>query len=264
MHFLRGLPLVLAQGPQREAAARASSLEERLKPVFTANLERVRNRMADLGADPSGIRIVAATKGRTVEEALAAFRSGIEDLGENYSDEFMHKAAAFSETMRTQACSEDAPGPRWHFIGNLQSNKVRRIAGSVSVWQSVWRRGVAAEIARRAPGASVLLQVSSRHVAGRGGCLFEEAPLLLEQSLDLGLSVKGLMTMALPGPPGEVREEFGALRRLADSLELPVRSMGISSDWELAVAEGSNMVRLGKTLFEQRPLFWEASGNNPP
>lgn len=214
------------------------------------------NRAAELGADPSSVKIVAVTKSRSAAEAAAAVAAGICDLGENYAGELADKAAELSGTAPSAAspppdlsAPTKDPAPRWHFIGNIQRNKVRKIAGCVSFWQSVDRQSAAAEIARRQPGARVLLQISPRRVPGRGGCPASEVPLLLEQSRAVGLSVEGLMSMALPGPPEEVRAEFQALRSLADSLELPVRSMGTSSDWELALLEGSSMLRLGKILF---------------
>ena len=198
------------------------------------------NRAAELGVDPSRVQVVAVTKSRSAAEAAAAVAAGICDLGENYAGELAGKAAELSPR---------DPAPRWHFIGNIQRNKVRKIAGCVSFWQSVDRQSAAAEIARRQPGARLLLQISPRRVPGRGGCPASEVPLLLEQSRSMGLSVEGLMSMALPGPPEEVRAEFQALRSLADALELPIRSMGTSSDWELALLEGANMLRLGKVLF---------------
>ena len=222
-----------------------------LQQILKANLEKVLNRAADLGADPSRVRVVAVTKSRSAAEAAAAVAAGICDLGENYAGELADKSAELSGRPPQAALSAppQAAAPRWHFIGNIQRNKVRKIAGCVSFWQSLDRQSAAAEIARRQPGARVLLQISPRRVPGRGGCPASEASLLLEQSRSMGLSVEGLMSMALPGPPEEVRAEFRALRSLADSLELPIRSMGTSSDWELAILEGASMLRLGKVLF---------------
>ena len=216
---------------------------ENLRQLLKANLEKVMNRAADLGADPSRVKVVAVTKSRSAAEAAAAVAAGICDLGENYAGELAGKSAELSGRPPKD------PAPRWHFIGNIQRNKVRKIAGCVSFWQSVDRQSAAAEIARRQPDARVLLQISPRRVPGRGGCPASEAPLLLEQSRSMGLSVEGLMSMALPGPSEDVRAEFQALRSLADSLELPIRSMGTSSDWELAILEGASMLRLGKVLF---------------
>ncbi len=200
------------------------------------------NRAADLGADPARVKVVAVTKSRSAAEAAAAVAAGLCDLGENYAGELADKSTELSAPPKD-------PAPRWHFIGNIQRNKVRKIAPCVSFWQSVDRQSAAAEIARRQPGARVLLQISPRRVPGRGGCPASEAPLLLEHSRSMGLSVEGLMSMALPGPPEGVRAEFQALRSLADSLELPIRSMGTSSDWELAILEGASMLRLGRVLF---------------
>lgn len=210
-----------------------------------ANLERIRNRIDDLGGDPERIAIVAVTKGRPAECVLAALEAGLRNLGESYAVEFLAKLSELEQTP-----SRTAGAPAWHFIGNLQRNKVRKVAAAVSLWQSVWRLPVAAEIARRAPGSQVLIQITPAPLAGRGGCLPAEAPDLLKRCEELGLRVRGLMAMAHPGHPEQVSGEFRALIDLADKLDLPVRSIGTSSDWELAVREGSTMLRLGTTLFE--------------
>ena len=227
-----------------------------LKADVKVNLERILNRASDLGGDPSGIKVVAVTKGRPLSDAAAAVAAGLCDLGENYANELAAKAQEFLESPQAaDDAAGDADTPslqraaRWHFIGNLQRNKVRKIAHSVTLWQSVDRLPTATEIARRSPGARVLLQVSPRILPGRGGCLPDEIPLLLEQSRAAGLNVEGLMAMALQGPPEQIRSEFRSLRSLADDLDLPTRSMGTSSDWEAALLEGANMLRLGRVLF---------------
>lgn len=227
-----------------------------LKADVKVNLERILNRASDLGSDPAKIKVVAVTKGRPLSDAAAAVAAGLCDLGENYANELAAKAKEFAESPQAAeaaADNADTPpcqrAPRWHFIGNLQRNKVRKIAHSVALWQSVDRLPTADEIARRSPGARVLLQVSPQRLPGRGGCPPDEIPLLLEQSRAAGLNVEGLMAMALQGPPEQIRSEFRSLRSLADGLELPTRSMGTSSDWEAALLEGANMLRLGRVLF---------------
>ncbi len=211
-----------------------------LSPLATriaARATEVRERIGDAGGDPGQIRIVAVTKGRSSLVAAAAVQAGLTDLGENYAQELATKAAEVS-------------GAHWHFIGNLQTNKVRRLAGRVVLWQSVDRPRLAVEIARHSPGAPVLVQVATQAAPGRGGCEPSQAGRLVAEATDLGLRVEGLMAMALPAPPEEVRRQFRTVRVLADELGLAVRSMGTSDDYCLAVSEGSTLLRLGRTLFE--------------
>ena len=212
---------------QRELSALTEAVETRLAGI--------RERIADAGGDPGGTGIVAVTKGRTSLAAAAALRAGVVDLGENYAQELVPKAQAL-------------PTARWHFIGNLQANKVRRLAPHVGLWQSVDRRRLLTEIARHSATAEVLVQVTAKTVPGRGGCEPEMAKRLVAEAEALGLRPVGLMMMALPGPPDEVRSQFRLLRTLADELGLAVRSMGTSADYALAVAEGANLLRLGRVL----------------
>lgn len=200
----------------------------------------VRERIADAGGDPEAIRIVTVTKGRSSDVARAALLAGLSDLGENYAQELATKARAL-------------PGAHWHFIGNLQANKVRRLAAHVRLWQSVDRSRLLTEIARHSPGAEILVQVAERAVPGRGGAESALARRLVAEAVDMGLRPVGLMSMALPGPPTEVRSQFRLVRSLADELGLPIRSMGISEDFPLAVAEGANLLRLGRILLGDRP-----------
>lgn len=205
-----------------------------------ARLANIRGRVADAGGDPDRTAIVAVTKGRGQLTAAAAVAAGLRDLGENYAQELLEKAPGLVAA-------------RWHFIGNLQSNKVRRLAPHVEVWQSVDRPRLLREIARHSPGARILVQVAARAVPGRGGCDPATARRLVAEAGDLGLHPTGLMSMALPGPPAEVRGQFRQVRSLADELELPVRSMGTSGDFTLAVAEGANLLRLGRVLLGDAP-----------
>ncbi|MCY3951420.1 MAG: alanine racemase [bacterium] len=198
-------------------------------------LAQIREQVADAGGDPDRIEIVAVTKGRDQLTSATVVAAGLCDLGENYAQELLEKAPGLA-------------GARWHFIGNLQSNKVRRLAPHVQLWQSVDRPRLLHEIARHSPGARILVQIAARAVPGRGGCDPATARRLVAEAGDLGLHPAGLMSMALPGPPEAVRRQFRQVRSLADELELPVRSMGTSGDFTLAVTEGANLLRLGRVL----------------
>jgi pyridoxal phosphate enzyme (YggS family) len=200
----------------------------------------VRDRIHRAGGDPDRIRLVAVTKGFGADAVEAALAAGLADVGENYAQELLAKADAVS-------------GPRWHFIGRLQSNKVRKLAPHVELWQSVDRLALGAEIARRAPGAAVLVQVNLSGEVRKGGCPPAELPELLDGLRGLDLEVQGLMTVGPLDVPEAARPAFRELRRLADEHGLPVRSMGMTSDLEVAVEEGTTMVRVGSALFGPRP-----------
>jgi len=193
------------------------------------------------------VKIVAVTKGFGPEAVAAAAEAGLIDVGENYAQELLAKAGDLS------ARRGAAVAPRWHFIGRLQRNKIGRIAGLVRLWQSVDRPGLATEIARRAPGARVLVQVDVAGIAGRGGCAPEETEGLVTSCRDAGLEVAGLMAVGAPGPPEHARRGFRLLAAQADGLGLAELSMGMTADMDVAVEEGATMVRVGTALFGPRP-----------
>ena len=165
---------------------------------------------------------------------------GLRDCGENRADQLVAKAAAVT-------------GVSWHYLGRVQRNKVTGLAPHVRLWQAVDRMAAGEEIARRAPGASMLVQVNVSGEAQKHGCLLEEAPSLVEQLRAAGLDVQGLMAVGPLGPPEGARPGFRALAALADRLNLPVRSMGMTDDLEVAVQERTTMLRIGRGLFGARP-----------
>ncbi len=211
-----------------------------------AGLERVRDRIAAAGGDPSGVRVVAVTKGFGPEAVVAARDAGVLDAGENYAQELLAK----DEVLRRSGPGD--PGVRWHFLGAIQRNKVAGLAPVVSCWQSVARAVEGEAIARRRPGAAVLVEVDTTGVPGRNGCAPGAVAALVADLRAGGLDVEGLMTVAPVGPDA-ARVAFRAVRALADDLGLVERSMGMSDDLELAVAEGATMVRVGRALFGDRP-----------
>jgi uncharacterized pyridoxal phosphate-containing UPF0001 family protein len=203
-----------------------------------ARLAVVRERIARAGGDPDRVRVIAVTKGFGPEAVTAARAAGLIELGENYGAELQAKAPG-------------PPGTRWHFLGTVQRNKVRVLAPLVDVWQGVARLVEGERIAREAPGAQVLVQVDYSGQPGRNGCRPDDVTALVEALSALDLDVAGLMTVA-PQAADAAGEAFRALRRLADALGLPERSMGMSDDLEAAVAAGSTMVRVGRALFGDR------------
>jgi pyridoxal phosphate enzyme (YggS family) len=167
---------------------------------------------------------------------------GLTDVGENYAQELAAKVPMLT-------CER----PRIHFIGRLQTNKVRHLVPFVDVWQTVDREHAATEVARRAPGATVLVQVNVSDEPQKGGCAPGETEVLVSRCRDLGLEVLGLMTVGRTGSPDDARAGFTLLATLADRLGLPERSMGMTDDLEVAVREGATMVRIGTALFGARP-----------
>lgn len=213
---------------------------------LSANVAAVRRRIAAAG-DPEKVRLIAVSKGVDAEAIDAVVRAGVPDVGESYAQELVAKAAAVT-----------APEVRWHFIGRLQTNKVRLVAGLVDLWHTIDRAVVGDEVAKRAPGAKVLLQVNVSGEAQQGGCHRTEVPMLVSRLRQSGLDVRGLMAIGAVGDP---RPGFRLLRALADDLGLEERSMGMSGDLEVAVEEGSTMVRVGRALFGERP---RPIGAEPP
>jgi pyridoxal phosphate enzyme (YggS family) len=211
---------------------------------MAAAVARVHERIADAGGDPGAVRLVAVTKRQPVEVAAAVVAAGVADLGESYPQELAAKADELAD--------RGVDGIRWHCIGRVQRNKVRTIAPLVELWQSVDRLSLAAEIARHAPGAAVLVQVNVSGAEQQGGVAPAQAPAVVEGCRDLGLEVRGLMAIGARGPAEGARAGFRALRDLADRLDLPERSMGMSSDLEVAVQEGATVVRVGSSLFGPR------------
>ena len=193
------------------------------------------------------VRIVGVTKRHPVPVIEVAREAGLVDLAENYAQELRSKAAELG------SAAAGTGSIRWHFIGQLQSNKVRLIADDVTCWQSVDRLGVAEQIARRRPGATVLVQLDLAGIAGRGGCPPAEATALVERCRAMELDVAGLMGVGPPGSAEDARPAFRGLVALADELGLAERSIGMTGDALVAVEEGSTMVRLGSALFGPRP-----------
>ncbi len=209
----------------------------------SGRLAHLRERIRRAGGRPEDITIVAVTKGRPAECAAAALCAGLCDVGENYADELLEKRAAVASGL------SESPG-RWHFLGHIQRRKVRGLAGAVHLWQGVDRLAAGEEIARRSPGAMVLVQVNVSAEPQKNGCRPEDAAEIVEGLRAVGLDVRGLMAVGRTGPAEAARAGFRRLAQTADRLGLEERSMGMSGDLEVAVQEGSTMVRIGRALFD--------------
>ena len=207
-------------------------------------VQSIRDRI-QRAAGERAVELIAVTKGFGVDAVTAAVAAGCTSIGENYAQELRDKFALIPA---------DSVRPQVHFIGQLQTNKVKAIAHLVDVWQSVDRSSLADEIARRAPGATVFIQVNTTAESAKGGCSPEGVASLVEHCRSLGLHVDGLMTVGpTSGDETHTATAFALLSKTADDLGLAGRSMGMSNDLEIALACGATHVRIGSALFGERP-----------
>ena len=225
-----------------------TSIRPDLSPERVAEGMAVVRRRIEAAAGGSDVALVAVTKGFGADAIDAAVAAGCERIGENYAQELRAKLAE----VRTRPAEV-------HFIGRLQSRKVKALTGAVDVWQSIDRAALIDELARRAPGARIMVQVNVSDETQKGGCQPGEALALVRRARHAGLSVEGLMAVGRAGPPEGARAGFRLLRALADDAGVRHCSMGMSEDLEVAVSEGSTMVRVGTALFGDRP-----PAPNPP
>ncbi len=211
---------------------------------------------ADCGRKPEEVTVIAVSKtqpGEVIEQALEA---GIRVFGENYVQELTEKHAYLDGKQTGQ--------PEWHFIGHLQSNKVKYIAPFITMIHSVDSIKLAEVISEQAKRhgriIDILLQVNTSGEESKFGCEPEELPSLAEAALKMdGVRVLGLMTIGSFSNDEEVvRREFVMLRGLLKDVNnslgtnLSHLSMGMSGDYELAVTEGATMVRVGTSIFGAR------------
>lgn len=223
---------------------------------------RIRRAAESAGRDPDTVRLVAVSKTRPAEDVEAAAGAGQLLFGENYVQELVAKA----DQVRLPV--------QWHCIGHLQSNKVRQLAGIVSMIHSVDRLSLAEEISRqwgRLEGCcDILVQVNVAQEATKSGTTADEALALVRRVAQLPhLRVRGLMTMPpFFDDPEAARPYFRQLRLLADGIraaaipgvDMAELSMGMSGDFEVAVAEGATLVRVGTAIFGERA---NQDGNQP-
>lgn len=213
-------------------------------------LAGVRNRIDRVGGE--GVRLVVVTKSHPVEAVVAAARAGAVDVGENKAQELLGKLDELS-TPDGEAGDPVVDQLRWHFIGQLQTNKVRKLAGRVWLWQSLDRPSVISEVAKRDPGAQVLIQVNISDDPNKGGCALSEVGQHVDLAQSSGLEVRGLMAVGPNGPPEDARPGFSAVRAEVDRLGLVECSIGMSNDLEVAVGEGATIVRVGGAIMGPRP-----------
>ena len=196
--------------------------------------------------------MVAVAKSQTPEAIRAAYEAGCRDFGESYVQESMPKLEALRDVQAT-----------WHFIGHLQANKAREVAERFDWVHSVDRLRIAQSLSRTRPEASaplnICIQVNISREATKGGVAPSEAlPLARDVAALPRLRLRGLMGMASPTP--DVRHQRAEFRELRETYEalvaeghaLDTLSMGMSDDFESAIAEGATMVRVGTAIFGAR------------
>jgi pyridoxal phosphate enzyme (YggS family) len=215
---------------------------------LTASVQRI---LAEL---PSGVTLVGAAKGRSVEDVRAAIRAGVTHVGHNYVRDAQDMIPQVPETVQ------------WHMIGHLQSNKVRAAVQLFDMTETLDSWALAQEIERRCAGPGkvmpVLFEVNSGRAANKSGALPEIVDELARRVSALPhLHLQGLMTMGPRfGDPEEARPYFKATReafeRLAKAgipnVEMRYLSMGMSNSFRVAIQEGANVVRIGTLLFGER------------
>jgi PLP dependent protein len=206
------------------------------------------------GRDPAAVTLVAVTKAQTAESIRLAATAGVTDFGENYLKEALPKIAELAES---------AAPLRWHFIGAIQSNKTRPIAEHFDWVHSVDRLSVAKRLSEHRPyhaaPLNVCIQVALAPEPAKSGALPEETDELAQRIAELPrLKLRGLMCLPPPQPDIESqRVMFARLRHVLERLNsaglaLDTLSMGMSQDFEAAIAEGATFVRIGTAVFGAR------------
>jgi pyridoxal phosphate enzyme (YggS family) len=214
-------------------------------------VQSLRDRIAQAslrcGRAVSDIKLIAVSKKQSAQKMRDGFAAGVRIFGENYVQEALVKQTELS----------DLP-VEWHFVGALQTNKVKAVVGSFAVIHSVDRLSLAQALAKRAEARGVkqriLIEVNVAGEATKSGVALANLPKLFEQwSAFPSLAIEGLMAMPpFKSSPLETAQRFRAVREAGAQLGLLEFSMGTSTDFEIAIAEGSTMVRIGTDLFGPR------------
>ena len=224
---------------------------ETAKQRYEKTNEELAEACRKAGRDRSEVKLVAVSKTVGLSEVEQAMQGGAIDFGENRPDQLMEKADAF-------------PNANWHFIGNIQSRRIRDIVGRATLIHSLFQEGHAHKIEEVAAGLGVvqdvLIEVNVSGEQSKGGVLPEQTASLVALCNSLEhVRVRGLMTMAPLGDLEVARTSFAGLRDLRDAILASMNdsdraaftelSMGMSDDWRIAVEEGATIVRIGRAIF---------------
>ena len=203
---------------------------------------------------PDGVELVGAAKTRTSSEILEAIRAGVKIIGENYVQEARDAFRVIGKATK------------WHFLGHLQKNKVKKAIEIFDMIETVDSLEIAKEIDKRCAEAdktmSVLIEINSGRELQKFGVLPEDAQKLIEEIFSLpNIKIMGLMTMGPRfGDPEDARDYFIETRRLFEKIkalslpgvEMKYLSMGMSNSYKIAIEEGANIVRIGAEIFGER------------
>ncbi len=207
-----------------------------------------------VGRDPDSVKLVAVTKMVEIDKIQEAARAGVITFGENYAQEGLKKIGQIK------------PAREWHFIGHLQSNKVRYVLGVFDLIHSVDRLSLAEQIQKQAEQKGltqqILIQVNISGEESKSGVERDEALSLIARIKEFScITLRGLMTMPpYFDDPEMARPYFRILRKIRDEAErqcnisLPELSMGMSGDYQVAIEEGATIVRVGTAIFGPREL----------
>ncbi len=214
--------------------------------TINENINLIKNNISD------DVLLVAVSKTQPISAIQEAYEAGIRDFGENKVQELLEKYESFPEV-------------RWHFIGNLQKNKVKYLVDKVYLIHSLSSVSLLREIekqySKRDIKANVLIEVNVGREESKGGVLLEDIPNLIEEiEACQYVNVLGLMAIIPPGDEESCRYYFKEMKKLWDSLSgnnyknitMKYLSMGMSSDYKIAVSQGSNIIRIGQGIFGKR------------
>ena len=213
-----------------------------------SNLEKILSEISE------GVELVAAAKSRTAEEILQAIEASVKIIGENYVQESLKKIEKIGHKVR------------WHFIGHLQTNKVKYVIPVYDMIETVDSFKLAKEIDKHAKKNNkimpVLIEINSGKEPQKFGIMPEDAENLIKEISTLSnIKVMGLMTMGpFTGDPEKARPYFIVTQKLFDKIsdrdipnvEMKYLSMGMSNSYKIAIEEGANMVRIGTKIFGER------------
>ncbi|HVZ86487.1 MAG TPA: YggS family pyridoxal phosphate-dependent enzyme [Polyangia bacterium] len=230
---------------------------------IAAGLAEVRARVAAAekaaGRPAGAVRLLAVSKKMSADDVRAAAAAGQRAFGENYAQELRDKRAELAS---------NATPPEWHYIGPLQSNKVKYVAGQVALLHTIDSLALLEAVEARGAAQACLVQVNVAGEAQKRGVAPAELPALLDRfAAAAHVRCAGLMVIPpLTENPEDARPHFAALRALRDreaarpraNVDLRELSMGMSGDLEIAVAEGATIVRVGTAIFGRRAVTREA------
>jgi len=236
--------------------------EDRVANRLAAVRERIATACARAGRSADEVTLVGVTKRIPLPRVVAACRAGLTDLGENRIQDAVPRQAELSSALTAAGLTAEAI--RWHFIGHLQRNKAAKAVGRFHLVHAVDSLRLAEKLSelavRNEVSFRILVEVNLTAEPQKHGADPAETIDLVDQAARLpGLQTAGLMAMARFGAPeAELRQTFAALRVLqqrakaATGLALPHLSMGMSDDFEAAIAEGATLVRIGTAIFGPR------------